>query len=123
MAAPNLSLKLVCVVAMLCMLFVYPRATAALSCGDVQSNLFPCLEYLKSSGEDNKDECCGGVRSLNNIARTPTARRDACNCIKRELSRLGVADDSTKTKLAQALPKTCNVNIPYKISLDTDCSK
>ncbi|XWS22084.1 hypothetical protein CRYUN_Cryun29cG0004000 [Craigia yunnanensis] len=58
-------LKLVCTVTVFCMLVVdsMPMATAALTCGDVRRQLFPCLSYVTSSGGNEQgppEGCCDG---------------------------------------------------------------
>ncbi|OMO79400.1 Plant lipid transfer protein/Par allergen [Corchorus olitorius] len=110
MAARNL--KLVCMVAMLWMLIVNPMAKAASSCDEVNKKLFPCVEYITSSGEKKDRECCQGVGALNEAE-----RQEACQCIKSKLSgfRRLVVSDKMKS-LARDLPRKCgviNVQCPF----------
>ncbi|KAL7000477.1 hypothetical protein U1Q18_001629 [Sarracenia purpurea var. burkii] len=58
-------------------------------------------------------------RSLNNAARTTPDRQAACRCLKSSVG----AVKGVNIGLAGSLPGKCGVNIPYKISLQTDCTK
>nr|1T12_A Chain A, NONSPECIFIC LIPID-TRANSFER PROTEIN 1 [Nicotiana tabacum] len=89
----------------------------AITCGQVTSNLAPCLAYLRNTGPLGR--CCGGVKALVNSARTTEDRQIACTCLK---SAAGAISGINLGKAA-GLPSTCGVNIPYKISPSTDCSK
>ena len=109
--------KVACVVLM-CMVVSAPSAQAAISCATVVSKLAPCLGYLRSGGPVPA-QCCNGVRSLNNAATTTPDRQQACKCMKSTASTVSGIDINN----ASTLPSKCGVNIPYKISPDTDCSK
>ncbi|OMO88820.1 Plant lipid transfer protein/Par allergen [Corchorus olitorius] len=129
MAAHNL--KLVCMVAMLCMLVLDPKTTAALSCWDVQKLLSPCAIYIFSLGTKNEDKCCDGVRNLNEMSLIPNDHRDACKCIKSQLgdfirNRNRKDTDSRLIKiksLAKGFLGKCGVNVPYEISDSTNCDE
>ncbi|XP_047254554.1 non-specific lipid-transfer protein 2-like isoform X2 [Capsicum annuum] len=86
--------KIACFV-LLCMVVVAPYA-AALSCGQVTSAMAPCVPYL-----------------------TPADRKTACTCLKSAANAIKGIDAGK----AAGLPAACGVNIPYKISPSTDCSK
>ncbi|OMP05895.1 Plant lipid transfer protein/Par allergen [Corchorus capsularis] len=116
------SLELACMVAMLCMLVLNPMATASLSCDDVETELDPCVDYLFSSGTENKDECCEGVRALNERARDKADRQEACQCIKNQLGGWRALFITEEIKsLVEALPQQCGVD--FKISATADCNK
>ena len=106
--------KVACFV-VLCMVVVAPHAEA-LGCGQVQSNLVPCLPYLQGSGP--LGGCCGGIKALLGAAKTPADRKAACACIKSAASSIKGIDEGK----AAGLPGACGVNIPYKISPNIDCS-
>ncbi|WCJ27832.1 Non-specific lipid-transfer protein [Euphorbia peplus] len=89
----------------------------AITCGQVSSALSPCIGYLRSGGVPSP-QCCGGVSSLNNAAKTTPDRKTACNCLK---SAAGSISGLVPAN-AESLPGKCKVNIPYKISLNTDCN-
>ncbi|KAL8214807.1 hypothetical protein R6Q57_004256 [Mikania cordata] len=109
--------KMACVV-VACMLVFAPHAEAAITCGQVVSCLIPCLGYLKTGGKPSPG-CCNGVRSLNRAAGTTADRKTACDCIKKSYGTY----KGVNSGYASSLPSSCGVNIPYKISPSTDCSK
>ncbi|CAN4116404.1 unnamed protein product [Withania somnifera] len=107
--------KIACFV-VLCMVVVAPHADA-LSCGQVSTSLTPCLPYLQ--GSSPLGACCGGVKGLLGAAQTPEDRKTACTCLKSAANSIKGIDMGK----AAGLPAACGVNIPYKISPSTDCSK
>ncbi|XP_010253093.1 PREDICTED: non-specific lipid-transfer protein 1-like [Nelumbo nucifera] len=95
-----------------------PNEVAAISCGQVVSNLSPCIVYLRTGGP-LPPKCCSGVRTLSRAARTTADRQTTCICLKS--SAAGVP--GIKPALASSLADKCGVNLPYKISPSTDCSR
>ncbi|XP_073023774.1 LOW QUALITY PROTEIN: non-specific lipid-transfer protein 1-like [Primulina eburnea] len=89
----------------------------AISCGDVQGSLYPCLGYLTSGG-DPSSQCCSGVSSLSNSLQSQQDRQTACYCIKSAASSYSVRPDA-----AANLPGRCGVSVGYSISPGVDCSK
>uniref|UniRef100_A0A0E0F1U9 Non-specific lipid-transfer protein n=1 Tax=Oryza meridionalis TaxID=40149 RepID=A0A0E0F1U9_9ORYZ len=74
--------QLVLVALVAALLLAGPHATmAAISCGQVNSAVSPCLSYARG-GSGPSAACCSGVRSLNSAATTTADRRTACNCLK-----------------------------------------
>ena len=109
-------MSVLCVVVAL-MVVSAPYAEA-ISCGQVVSNLSPCLGYLTKGGAVPPG-CCSGVVGLNNAAKTTADRQTACGCLKSVYaSNSGINPDN-----AASLPGKCGINIPYKISPSTDCTK
>ncbi|KAK8949773.1 Non-specific lipid-transfer protein 1 [Platanthera guangdongensis] len=97
-----------------------PSSKAALSCTTVYQSLYPCLSYLQSGGSGVQlEQCCSGIYSLKEAAGTMADRREACTCLKAAAESVS----GVNLNLAGALPKICGVNIPFKISTSTDCSK
>ncbi|KAI3844166.1 hypothetical protein MKX03_000064 [Papaver bracteatum] len=110
-------LKLACVV-LACMVAAAPfSAEGAISCGTVTSKMAPCLGYL--TGGSLPATCCAGVKSLLVSATTTPDRKAACNCLKSASSSI----EGINYANAASLPSKCGVNIPYKISPSTDCTK
>ncbi|PHT99152.1 Non-specific lipid-transfer protein 2 [Capsicum chinense] len=107
--------KIACVV-LLCMAVVAPHAEA-ITCGQVQSRVAPCLPYLTDRGP--LGPCCGGVKGLLGEAKTPAERKTVCGCLK---SAASIVRGINLGKAA-GLPNICGVNIPYQISPSTDCTK
>ncbi|KAF5747674.1 lipid transfer protein isoform 1.1 precursor [Tripterygium wilfordii] len=101
---------------LVCMLVAAPMATdAAMNCGIVINLLRPCVDYLRGT-KPLPPACCNGVRSLNSQASNTRDRQIACGCLKS-------AAGGVNANLAGGLPGKCGVNIPYKISPSTDCTK
>ncbi|XP_073119847.1 non-specific lipid-transfer protein 1-like [Henckelia pumila] len=92
------------------------RPGEAISCGDVQGALYPCLGYLASGG-DPSSECCSGVSNLSNSVQSQQDRQTACYCLKSAASSFPVQQDA-----AANLPGRCGVSIGYSISPNVDCS-
>ncbi|KAF3680491.1 Non-specific lipid-transfer protein 2 [Capsicum annuum] len=88
-----------------------------LTCGEVTSNVAPCINFLRNNGP--LGICCNGIRRLANAAKTTQDRQFTCNCLKSAANAIPGINFSK----AAVLPRTCGVNIPYKISPSTDCSK
>ncbi|CAN1277178.1 Non-specific lipid-transfer protein [Linum perenne] len=95
-----------------------PMTVTALTCGQVTSGLAPCVGYLRGRRGAVTPGCCNGMKGLIAEARTTADRRQACNCLK---SAAG-AVPGLNPSLAAGLPGKCGVNIPYKISISTNCN-
>ncbi|KAK2981826.1 hypothetical protein RJ640_010343 [Escallonia rubra] len=92
--------------------------TEAISCGQVASSVVNCLAYLRGAGP-LPPQCCSGIRGLNAAARTPADRKTACYCLQNASKSIRGLNPG----LVVGLPGKCGVNIPYKISPSTDCSR
>ncbi|KZV55795.1 non-specific lipid-transfer protein 2-like [Dorcoceras hygrometricum] len=110
------SVKAVCMMVLVLMAAMASRGEAAMGCGTVVSDLTPCLPYVTNRGP--LGGCCGGVKALYNAAKTTPDRQSVCNCLKTMAAAYPINLDK-----AAGLPGQCGVNIPYKISPSTDCSK
>lgn len=106
-----------------CLVFIYMiaacpiTAKAALSCGEVNSNLKPCTGYLTNGGITSPGpQCCNGVRKLNGMVLTTLDRRQACRCIKNAARAVGPALNAER---AAAIPRRCGVRIPYNTQIRT----
>ena len=102
---------------LIAMLMAAPHAEAAISCGVVSSKLIGCIGYLMG-GRGPSRGCCGGIRSLQRLARTPGARRLACRCLT--TASRGIR--GLNFRKAATLPRRCGVRIPYAISPHTNCN-
>ncbi|KAL0338082.1 UNVERIFIED_CONTAM: Non-specific lipid-transfer protein 2 [Sesamum angustifolium] len=96
---------LLCVVALFA-----PHAEAAVSCGQVQSGLLPCLGFLQ--GRALAPQCCPGVKSVVAAARTPNDRRTACRCLQAAAKSMKNINYGN----AAMLPGKCGIKIPFQIS-------
>ncbi|GAA0153889.1 hypothetical protein LIER_12019 [Lithospermum erythrorhizon] len=97
---------------------VLVQNSEAISCGQVQSNLISCFNYLRNGGPIPLN-CCIGVRSLNAAATTTADRQTVCRCA---LSIVKAIPGISNANLS-ALPGKCRVNLPYKISTSINCNK
>lgn len=112
----KVSVAIICMVAVLSL--CAPHAVEGLTCGQVTGSLGQCINYLKKGGVVPPG-CCSGVRNLNGLAKTPVDRKQACTCLKS----IAGSIKGINYGLAAGLPGKCGVNIPYKISPSTDCSR
>ncbi|KAJ0798613.1 putative plant non-specific lipid-transfer protein/Par allergen [Helianthus annuus] len=110
----RMAMMVLCVV-VTCMVVAAPYAEA-ISCGQVTSKLVSCYGYLTKGGVVPPN-CCSGVKGLNSLAKTTADRQAICNCLK------SAASSNINAGNAASLPGKCGVNIPYKISPSTDCTK
>ncbi|KAJ4729619.1 Non-specific lipid-transfer protein [Melia azedarach] len=90
----------------------------AITCGQVDSYMAPCLEFLRG-GASPSPGCCTGVQNLRASTPTQGDRRAACECLKQAASHY----TGIKPEKASQLPKACGVEIDVPISKDVDCSK
>ncbi|KAM7263373.1 hypothetical protein ACFE04_001056 [Oxalis oulophora] len=106
---------------MICVILAFtlvaaPLTEATITCGTVASGLAPCLTYLQGKVPLSSD-CCKGISSLNNQAKSTPDRQAACECLKSLANSYKTINPTT----AAGLPSKCGVNIPYKISTSTNC--
>lgn len=94
------------------------RGQAAITCGQVDSFLAPCLAYLTGEAKPSR-ACCTGVEYLKDNTPTTADRQAACKCIKDAATRYR----GIKLDKARQLPKECGVDIGVPITPDIDCSK
>ncbi|CAI9758652.1 unnamed protein product [Fraxinus pennsylvanica] len=90
----------------------------AVSCGQVESQISPCLTYLSQGGTPTA-ACCSGVKSLSQSLQNTQDRQTACGCLKTAASRY----PNLKQDAASQLPTKCGVTIGVPISPTVDCSK
>ncbi|EYU40720.1 hypothetical protein MIMGU_mgv1a025606mg [Erythranthe guttata] len=90
----------------------------AVSCGELQSSLAPCLSYLTGGGEPS-ESCCGGLRSASGSIQSTQDRQTACYCMKSAAS----CTYNVPTDAAASLPGKCGVSVGMTISPNVDCSQ
>ncbi|QCE03112.1 hypothetical protein DEO72_LG8g1133 [Vigna unguiculata] len=122
MATMGTRVSLLCIVWVVLGATSTPRAEAVVTCGQVVSNLTPCISYVMYGGTNVPDQCCNGIKNLYGLAQTTPDRQAVCNCIKNAVSGSGINYNPRNLNLAASLPKQCHVNIPYQISPSTDCN-
>ncbi|KAL0413789.1 UNVERIFIED_CONTAM: Non-specific lipid-transfer protein 2 [Sesamum radiatum] len=115
--AVTIKATFVVLIAVVSIMSVVPEGEAEIGCGAVVSYLNPCLPYVTGSGA--LGECCSGVKGLYGAAQTTADKQSVCNCLKS----LAASVTGVNLDKAAGLPSQCGLNIPYKISPSTDCSK
>lgn len=118
----SLSTRIFFIMSLVC-LALGPMAQGEMTCGQVVSNLTPCISYVVYGGTNVPEQCCNGIRNLYGMAQTKPDRQAVCNCIKNAVRNSGFTYSHFNLNLAANLPKNCGVNIPYQISPDTDCTR
>ncbi|CAN4125942.1 unnamed protein product [Withania somnifera] len=93
-----------------------PRQQWGITCGQVDTNLAPCVPFLTQGGEPGA-ACCSGVKTLSGLAQSTDVRRTACNCLKAAANRYA----NLKDDAAQALPGKCGVSLNIPISRTVNC--
>lgn len=91
---------------------------ARMTCGMVYHAVSPCLGYLTNK-HGLRLRCCEGLTLLYSAARSGRDRRMACRCLKNAASRMR----NINYQRASHLQGACGIQIPYKISPRTDCSR
>lgn len=118
--ASSVVLKLTCLV-LVCMMVSAAKAKTYLPCNEVVVNsLRPCVIDI-AYGESVSDTCCGGIKSLQHLAKTRAERTSICTCLEQFLDGYPYTDDHVR--LGAALPQKCGVNLPYMISPTMDCNR
>lgn len=90
----------------------------AVTCGQVETSLAPCMPYLTGGGNPAA-ACCNGIQNLKNLTPATSDRRDACRCVKAAASKF----QNIKEDAASALPDKCGVQIGIPISMSTNCDQ
>lgn len=99
-------------------MMVMQAESASISCGTVSSYLSQCVGYLTFRQGKPTPGCCGGVKKLAGLATTTPARREVYSCLKSAYSQF----PNVKSTAVSSLPGSCGVNLPFKISLQTNCN-
>ncbi|KAF3635561.1 Non-specific lipid-transfer protein 1 [Capsicum annuum] len=103
-------------VALLMFLVVVVQLGEAITCGEVDLSLAPCLPYLIQGG-DPPVPCCDGVKKLVQITPTQQDRQVACECVKSAAARY----TNLKPDAATNLLSRCGVTTNIPISPTIDC--
>ncbi|XP_078433684.1 non-specific lipid-transfer protein A-like [Wolffia australiana] len=93
--------------------------SAAVSCGDVASNVGQCMPFLRGQSAAPPGGCCDGVRRLAAMAPAAADRRAACYCIKQAAAQ---ASD-IRANAVSSLPGICGVSLSFPISPAVDCAR
>ncbi|XP_045795418.1 non-specific lipid-transfer protein 1-like [Trifolium pratense] len=115
--ASSMLVKVICL-SMICLVLDIPLANAALSCGQIQLTVAPCLGYLRNPGPSVSAPCCNGLRSIYGQSKSIADRQSVCRCVKGTIFGLPGINLSALSSIA---PK-CGINLPYKISPSINCN-
>lgn len=91
----------------------------AVTCGQVDAALVPCINYLTGREDNPSPACCGGVKTVKGLAQTTADKRAACSCVKAAANRYADLKDAA----AQNLPAKCGVELDIPVSRTVDCDK
>ncbi|GFQ06534.1 non-specific lipid-transfer protein 1 [Phtheirospermum japonicum] len=64
----------------ICQLAFQP-GVVAVTCGQVDAALMPCVGYLEG-GAGPSPACCSGVKAVKGLAQTTADKRTCCGCVK-----------------------------------------
>ncbi|KAL6513551.1 hypothetical protein OROGR_021037 [Orobanche gracilis] len=92
----------------------------AVTCGDVDVALVPCVNYLTGHADNPSPECCSGVKAVKGMGQTAADKRTCCGCVKAAANRYSA---DLKDGAAQSLPVKCGVELDIPISASVDCDK
>ncbi|CAJ2655477.1 non-specific lipid-transfer protein [Trifolium pratense] len=100
------------------MALLYAQNGYAITCGQVISNILPCVVYLQNGGSVT-EHCCNGVKAIFNAAvRTIVDLRTTCYCLKSAADKFKRINKDN----AASLPGKCGLNVPYEISPSVNCA-
>ncbi|XP_038711776.1 non-specific lipid-transfer protein A-like [Tripterygium wilfordii] len=85
------------------------------SCGQVESSLGACTQYL-ISGSNLTPACCEVVKNLKAITPTTADRQTVCNCLKQAVAKF----PNINQDAASSLPQKCGADTSVPISKNTD---
>ncbi|CAL5331288.1 unnamed protein product [Camellia sinensis] len=77
----------VIVMVVLAMIQLMVEPSRAISCGQVDGYLAPCVPYLIGGSGSPAPTCCDGVKNIKGMASTTADKRAACNCMKQAPNR------------------------------------
>ncbi|KAL7125931.1 hypothetical protein ABFS83_14G150000 [Erythranthe nasuta] len=110
------------VIAVIAILAVFQLAIQhghAVTCGEVDVSLMPCINYLIGHDSSPSPACCAGVKAVKGMASTTADKRTCCGCVKAAANRY----TDLKDEAAQSLPAKCAVQLDIPISRTVDCTK
>ncbi|KAJ3688736.1 hypothetical protein LUZ61_017900 [Rhynchospora tenuis] len=98
--------------------YVVAAPNYAISCGEVDLCMEPCVKYLTGGQKEPSENCCTGVKKLKGTLKNTEERRFACNCMKQAAHGIsGLKDDAITN-----LPEACHTPLPFSISMNFDCN-
>ncbi|XP_011089520.1 non-specific lipid-transfer protein A-like [Sesamum indicum] len=109
----------VAVITILAFFTLVVKPGQAVTCGQVDAALVPCISYLTGQGDSPSPACCAGVKAVKGMAQTTADKRACCSCVKAAANMYANLKDAA----AQSLPTKCGVQLDIPISRSVDCDK
>lgn len=109
----------VAIIAVLAIFQLVVQPGQAVTCGQVDASLVPCISYLTGHDDSPSPACCAGVKAVKGMVQTTADKRAACSCVKAAAERYADLKDAA----AQYLPTKCGVQLDIPISRTVDCDK
>ncbi|KAL0339977.1 UNVERIFIED_CONTAM: Non-specific lipid-transfer protein 1 [Sesamum radiatum] len=107
------------VFAILAIISLVVQPGGAVTCGQIDAALVPCISYLTGHIDSPSTACCGGVKAVKGMAETTADKRACCSCVKAAANRYADLKDDA----AQSLPTKCGIQMDVPISRSVDCDK
>ncbi|KAK6162635.1 hypothetical protein DH2020_002487 [Rehmannia glutinosa] len=102
----------VAVIAIFAIFSLVVQPGQAVTCGQVDAALVPCISYLTGHDASPSPPCCAGVKAVKGMAQTTADKRACCGCVKAAANRYADLKDAA----AQSLPTKCGVQMDVPIS-------
>ncbi|KAI8027277.1 hypothetical protein LOK49_LG02G00824 [Camellia lanceoleosa] len=91
----------------------------AISCGQVDGYLAPCVPYLIGGSGSPAPTCCEWVKNIKGMASTTAEKQAACNCVKQAAN----SYSNLKDDAAQSLTTECSVQMDIPVSRTINCDE
>ncbi|KAG8391535.1 hypothetical protein BUALT_Bualt01G0197800 [Buddleja alternifolia] len=112
--------SIIAVITILAIISMVVQPGQAVSCGQVDAELIPCVSYLTGRGGDSPSPgCCAAVKTVKGMAQSTPDKRALCSCLKAAANNYADLKDAA----AQSLPAKCSVQMDVPISRSVDCDK
>lgn len=93
------------------------RRVKAIDCGNVVNFLTPCISYI--NGGTVSHSCCYGVKRLYKASYSSEYDlKEICTCLKQEALQFS----ELTADAVEAVTKKCGIELPFRVSIDVDCS-
>ncbi|KAK6162637.1 hypothetical protein DH2020_002478 [Rehmannia glutinosa] len=84
----------VALIAILAIFSLVVQPGQAVTCGQVDAALVPCINYLTGHEASPSPPCCAGVKAVKGMAQTTADKRACCGCVKAAANRYADLKDA-----------------------------
>ncbi|KAK3188783.1 hypothetical protein Dsin_028344 [Dipteronia sinensis] len=91
---------------------------ARITCGTVSSKAAACVPYASGKARAPSPKCCSNLRQLAGLVKNVGDKKAICQCLKDAGKSMGIQD-----RYLTKIPRACNINVGFRVSASTDCSK